>query len=132
MLMSRHHWLSSEIWSKMISSSDGVFLWFVGNDITSWGSSLIGSFKAIQCCLMIGWTQPWPQFTWLVVVCASECLVPEFLVLQGFSSIFQDGVYVTPYSCNEWVLNQNTNFFHLYKCFQKYWSTIKFYSQKKL
>jgi len=61
----------------MIGSPDGVSLWFVESDVISQGTSLIGSFKAIQQCLMIGWTRPKPQSLWLVVIYAREWSIPK-------------------------------------------------------
>jgi len=35
-------------------------------DVTFWGSFLIGSFKVFLHRVIFVWTEPWPQFIWLV------------------------------------------------------------------
>lgn len=34
-------------------------------DVTTWGSFLIASFKILHHCVVIGWMEPWPQFSLL-------------------------------------------------------------------
>jgi len=46
-----------------------VLQWFVESDVTSWGSSLIGSFKVIHHYALIGLTEPCLQLIWLVDDC---------------------------------------------------------------
>jgi len=85
----------------MIGSPDGDFLWFVDSDITPWRSSLIGLFKASQHCLMIGWTSPWPQSIWLVVVCVRGGLVPQSATVSGATEFLISFIYFPRWSSFE-------------------------------
>jgi len=88
-LVSPHWWgLETNDWFI-----DLVFLWFVESDVTIWGSLIDWFFVH---CSMIGWTEPWRLFFWLVATprsCASQprCVrVVVLILMKGFSSPGED------------------------------------------
>jgi len=86
-------------WSGMAS-----FSWFLKGDVTTRGSFLISYFKVFLHTVVIGWTETWSQFFWLVegsmcllrgaVACCvdrvRDVFVTGFLISNFFSHLSHD------------------------------------------
>jgi len=108
-----------------------VFSDYPSNDILLWlviGLILISSSKAFVHCVMLGKTEPWPHFFWLVEVsmglaaCCTEYICPLVLFVTEFLITFfsfQDGVTLYSFSCDPMTLS----FFN--KSLKKVWKLFK-------